>query len=169
MTTTTKFVPATDAQKSFVKALREGRELPADVAAYYSDEFINEKMTKVQAHRAIDGMKLYPFKPNTKAEVQHAEKADPVTEEGIYEKNGEVFDVIKSGRGFFYAKTLTDNGFVYAGARPVKALSPADKMTKVRAQELSLQRSRCIRCGKQLSKASSVAQGMGDICMSHFA
>jgi hypothetical protein len=170
MATTTKTVPATEPQRNYVKKLRDGRELPADVVAFYTDDFIDEKMTKVQASKAIDAMRGFAFKPNTKAEVvAEAKVTNPVTEEGIYERKGHVYDVVQSKAGHWYAKELTDEGFVYVGAAPVKALTANDKMTKARATELSLARARCIRCGKQLSKQSSVDQGMGDICASYFA
>ena len=46
----------------------------------------------------------------------------------------------------------------------VNTLLPEHRMTLERASQLSVQYHFCVRCTKELTKKSSIAQGMGDWC-----
>ena len=169
-TKTANYVLATDSQRKYVRDLRDGRQLPESVVAFYNDDFIDAKMTKVQASRAIDGMRGYDPKPREQREdVTVASLAAPVTEEGLYEAEGTVYQVRRSGRGYLYAKEFTGDGFVYVGTAPLKTLTANDTLTVARAEELSLAWGRCIRCHKVLTAQESVAKSIGPVCIKYFA
>ena len=106
---------------------------------------------------------------------------DPVTEPGIYERDGEFFKVQRSrSSGNLYAKRavestrrLTEAGevvefdFVYAPGA-VARLAASDRMNEERARELAIRYGSCINCGRTLKRAESVERGIGPVCIKWF-
>lgn len=89
--------------------------------------------------------------------------------EGMYELDGKIYRVKLSNAGRLYAMLLviTDGvgGFEWAEGM-MRTLRPEHRMTLDRASELSVRYHFCVRCAKELTKKSSIAQGMGDTCAS---
>jgi hypothetical protein len=94
---------------------------------------------------------------------------DPVTEIGMYERDGVLYRVKKSGTGNLYAMRFVPTGATkserYEYAKGViRALSAHDRMTVERCAELGVAYSVCVICGADLSDPKSVARGMGPTC-----
>jgi hypothetical protein len=102
-----------------------------------------------------------------------------VTEIGIYRSaDGSVYKVQESKQsGNLYAQKLTPIGgdrlnetgatvhwtFVYAPGA-IKSLTPADRLTLEQAKAFGIKYGVCIVCGRLLSDAKSVANGIGPVC-----
>lgn len=138
-------------------------------------------MDKATAHRVIDTLKPLA---NQARQAQYAadRAARPVLRnhfesptphvalsDGLYEMDGDVYRVKPSQAGRLYAMLLViENGegsFKYARS-VINRLRPEHRMTLERASRLSVQYHFCVRCAKELTKESSIAQGMGDWCAS---
>lgn len=93
----------------------------------------------------------------------------PVTEDGIYLHDGEVYkvQVAKQGSGRLYAKRLQDGAFIYAPGA-VRHLSADERMTLERAQEYGRLYGICCRCGAELTDEVSIEAGIGPICATKF-
>lgn len=112
-----------------------------------------------------------------------APTSEPVTEVGVYERDGQVY-VVKPNREKtrLYAKRLieinaerlTEAGevveieFEYAPGA-IFELTPADKMDLERAKALTIRYGRCIVCGRKLKAAKSVERAIGPVCIKSFA
>lgn len=93
----------------------------------------------------------------------------PDVSEGMYEMDGHVYRVRPSRDGHLYALLLVvkdgTGSFDYAPGI-IGRLRPEHRMTVERASQLSVEYHFCVRCAKELTKDSSIAQGMGDWCAS---
>lgn len=118
------------------------------------------------------------------AKVKELKVAKPVTptaapvklEDGIYLLDGEVIKVVHAihGSGRQYGKKLVapevegENGAWVMVSGVVSKLTPAMKMTLADAEKYGALYGCCVRCGRGLTKESSIAQAMGDKCASKF-
>jgi hypothetical protein len=66
------------------------------------------------------------------------------------------------------AKGLKYGEFNYEGKSPLYSLSIDDRLTLEQAKALGAEFHYCIRCGIELTKQSSIDQGMGDWCASKY-
>ena len=66
------------------------------------------------------------------------------------------------------AKGLKYGEFKYEGKSPLYSLSIEDKLSIEQAKALGAEFHYCIRCGIELTKQSSIDQGMGDWCASKY-
>ena len=96
--------------------------------------------------------------------------ANPITEAGMYRKDGVVFRVRKTREGNrFYALRYVPEGadakarFVYEGGA-IRRLSADDRLTLAEAQELGHQWGQCCVCGAELTDPKSVVRGIGPVC-----
>lgn len=93
----------------------------------------------------------------------------PQVTEGMYEMDASVYRVRTSRAGRLYALLLVvkdgSGSFDYAPG-VIDRLRPEHRMTVERAAQLSVEYHFCVRCAKELTKDSSIAQGMGDWCAS---
>lgn len=105
---------------------------------------------------------------STAQELLEHRRQQPVREEGIYQDaNGDVFKVIRSNRGFLYAKQLVDGRFDFVSGA-IKRLTAADKMSLAQAQQYGKLTNHCCRCGARLTDEDSIARGVGPVCASYF-
>lgn len=95
--------------------------------------------------------------------------AEPVSEVGMYRKDGVVYRVKKArGSGNLYAMrycpdVIGGDRFVYvAGA--VRRLSATDRLTLEEAKAIGHQYGQCCVCGADLSDPKSVEAGIGPVC-----
>lgn len=97
-------------------------------------------------------------------------------EDGIYLLDGEVIKVVHAvhGSGRQYGKKLVapeapgENGSWERVPGVVARLTPAHKMDLATAEKLGAVYGCCVRCGRVLTKESSIAQAMGDKCAGSF-
>ena len=91
----------------------------------------------------------------------------PVTEAGIYFKNGVVYKVQKAvhGSGYLYAKRLDGTCFMMASGA-IRTLHAEDKMTLEQARQYGKIYGVCCRCGRTLTDEDSIAAGIGPVCAS---
>ncbi len=169
-----------DWEASFLKTVAsfvsQGREL-------------TDKMQK-SWNRLFEGKEQSIFAPkDTESAPQNTPQAQPSDENslpqldlGVYElPDGSVYVVTSNKEGTrLYAKKLVvtrprlnadnvpvDFDFVYdRGA--IYNIKPEHKMSLERAKKLTIQYSRCIRCGRHLKAAESVERGIGPICIKAF-
>lgn len=126
------------------------------------------------ASRWIDNMKA------KRAELRRAGRQDkPVSvaiEDGIYFLEGSIYKVVHAihGSGRQYAKILTpplaegENGTWDMAPGVVSKLRPEHRMDLEAAKKYGALYGCCVRCGRGLTKESSIEQAMGDICASKF-
>lgn len=95
----------------------------------------------------------------------HEAATAPSVTEGFYAYGDGVAQVLRSGRGFLYARTLyMETGeWIYAKG-VVAALKPEDRLTLSQAAALGKRWHRCMCCGKELTKQESIDRGIGPIC-----
>ena len=111
---------------------------------------------------------LYARSQERQAARQAEAPANPVTEQGVYERDGIVYRVKRSQAGRLYASRYNPEGargdrFVYASGA-VYRLSADDRISLERAKELGAQWSQCCVCGRDLSATESVEAGIGPVC-----
>lgn len=180
---------ATDKQISFLRSLvTQLEDAPADYPGNTTRDLVakvldsGETVSKRQASELIEKLKghvetLRKIKAEeirfNRASQRTAAPADrpsvaPVTE-GMYELDGIVYRAKMSGAGRLYAMRLVitdgEGSFEYAPGI-INRIRPEHRMTLARASELSVRYHFCVRCARELTKKSSVAQGMGDVCAS---
>ena len=171
-------VPATDAQKRFVRKLLAEKDLtgslydtPIWTTGVEIDGVVGygwDYMTKSGASTTIDDLLALPRK-QAERKAPAAAPAAEVTE-GIYRTAaGKVFKVQKAvhGSGNLYAKELIDGSFEYAPGA-IRKLRVEDKMTLAEAQEYGRLYGVCIVCGRTLTDESSIEAGIGPICVKKF-
>lgn len=141
-------------------------------------------MTKAQASKSISAM--LDTNKSMKLQVQAtrpAQAAVTALEPGMYRVDGNIYKVQKARNGaHMYAKLLTlidtgstkdDGSIVYRGSFEfapgmMRVLRAEHRMTLAQAQEFGSNYSTCCNCGRTLSAAQSVAEGIGPICSSRF-
>lgn len=142
------------------------------------------EVTLAETVAVYDDAIVYSIKERDRsATVQ--QRSEIQVEEGMYEREGEVYRVQKSREsGRLYAKRLVilsdaaqdrvseegqavrhrfeyDSGAVYK-------LEPKDQMTLERGKALAVQYGFCIRCGAYLEAKKSVEEGIGPVCRKAF-
>lgn len=176
---------ATDRQVAFLRSLVTQLEgAPADYPGNTTRDLVakvlesGETLNKRQASELIENLKGHvdtlrkiraeEIRINRAAQHTAAPAARPVTE-GMYELDGIVYRAKMSGAGRLYAMRLVitdgEGSFEYAPGI-INRLRAEHRMTLARASELSVRYHFCVRCAKELTKKSSIAQGMGDVCAS---
>ena len=97
-------------------------------------------------------------------------QANPVTEIGMYVKDGVAFRVKRSTQGRLYASRYNPLGltksdrFVFEGGA-IFRLSADNRMTLAEAQQAGHEFGICCVCGAELSDPVSVERGIGPICV----
>ncbi len=180
MKTSTAFqVPATDKQVAYARALLADRAVDADFIVRFMQRVEDGTLTKDEASQTIKYALARP-KAEVAAQASAAAPQPVPVEPGIYERDGRIFQVKQSKRtGNRYAlvltekhtgvRRLTERGeviaaeYVYAPGA-VKNIKPEHRLTVARAEELSVVFGSCIRCGRTLKAAESVAAGIGPVC-----
>lgn len=177
---------ATDSQLRYIRSmLTELADTPDDFPGNIARDMVaaqlgtGNPMTKRTASDVIGKLKSsVDILRVWKTEKRRTERAaspvvpnvpvKPVTE-GMYELDGSVYRVKMSGAGRLYAMLLMitdgEGSFEYAQG-VIRRIRPEHRMSLERASELSVRYHFCVRCAKELTKKSSVAQGMGDTCAS---
>lgn len=133
-----------------------------------ASDVINKMKPVVDAYRGWKAQQTKAQRAAAPAPVTPRTPAESVTE-GMYETGGVVYRVKLSGAGRLYAMRLVvadgEGSFEYAQGM-INRLHPEDRMSLARASELSVRYHFCVRCARELTKESSIAAGMGDVCAS---
>lgn len=168
--------PASDRQLEYLKSLGAQRSwdtLDGDVYERIFDVMTGSGkfISKAEASRAIDALLRCPTEPEV--DVETGEILVPVTEEGMYRHDGQIYRVQRAKTtGNLYAKHLDvrDNGdgthtgvFTYAGGM-IRQLSATERLTEDQARELGRLWSFCIVCAAELTDPTSIARGIGPVC-----
>lgn len=104
------------------------------------------------------------------AKAQAPVNPDPVTEPGMYAKDGAVYRVKCSEAGHLYAMRFDPSGatkserFTYAKG-VIATLCASDRMTLEQASALGLRFGICCVCGRELTAEKSVDAGIGPVCI----
>lgn len=104
------------------------------------------------------------------AKVSAPKPTNPVTEPGMYAKNGKVYRVKRSESGNLYAMlydpfgATTAERFIYARGI-ISTLSADDRMTVDDVSAIGLQFGICCVCGAELTAKQSVERGIGPVCI----
>lgn len=97
--------------------------------------------------------------------VEEAPKVAAQVTEGFYAYGAGCAEVVKSGRGFLYAKVLDVQTGQWSYAKGlVSQLKPEDRLTLSQAAALGKRWHRCMCCGKELTKQESIDRGIGPVC-----
>jgi hypothetical protein len=166
-------------QDRFIRSLLDGRVVSPAVRLWIEQRITD--MSSRDASKAI-GVLLdcpvveVPTTPDTAVSVAVSPGSE-VIEPGIYERDGSVYQVVRSKTsGFLYGKVLTPTGstrlteagtvidakYKYFGVVPF--LRTTDRVSAERAQELSTVHGYCVVCGRRLDAGDSVAAGIGPVC-----
>lgn len=155
--------PATDPMKNFLKTLLSDRNhgLTVDV----------ENISFADARKAIDFLKTQPYATRKAAAAPVVAKraaSGPITEDGMYLKDGVIYKVqiAVNGSGRLYAKKFNTETkeFEYAGTAPLRTLTPGNKMSREEAGEYGKLYGMCMRCSRTLTDEYSIANGYGKVC-----
>jgi len=127
-----------------------------------------ERYGRLTERQEASARSMYAKAQERQAQRQAQVPANPVTEEGVYEREGIVYRVKRSRAGRLYASRYNPAGergerFVYEGGA-VYRLSADDRITLDRAKELGAQWAQCCVCGRDLSATESVEAGIGPVC-----
>lgn len=139
-----------EAQLSFIASLLKQKGVERDLS----------ELDKAQASKLIGELKALP---NTAQLATSAAKL----EAGMYIKDGVVYRVKISGKGFPYAEQLVHedgrSSFDYA-AGAVRNLIADDKLTLEQAEAYGQEHVVCCMCARELTNEESKARGIGPIC-----
>lgn len=171
------FLPGTEKQVAFIKSLATQRNL--------TDSDLKVMLRRYRTARTlIDALMIMPRVYNTPETSNTTAKpaAEPITE-GMYRKaDGTIYKVSatrSTGQLVGYkwnlfatpeptAKGLKFGEFVYEGKRPLYSLKSTDKLSLAEAKAMGAEFHYCVRCGIELTKQSSIDNGIGPICASKF-
>lgn len=176
-------VPATDAQRSYIRRLLLSQDVTGTKYARSLPEVEMEvlpRLTKEQASTAISELLALPIveTPAPVAREDTCPNRMGYLTAGMYESKEGIFLVQPNKTGTrMYAKKLTristgrvtvpgervDFEFLYEPGACGRLL-PSDKMPYERARELTIRYGRCIACGRVLRAADSVERGIGPKC-----
>lgn len=127
-------------------------------------------ITWVHEHKLSQALVSAKIKEyESKPKFRNAFRSTPTVDEGMYRVDGETFKVYRTRKGYLVAKVLTEEGFEYAGQRPLNSIKPEHRMTKEEAAEYGALYGVCINCQRTLTDEVSIAQGFGPICAQYFA
>ena len=176
----------TERQTAFARKLvvekvypRLGSDRDARIARF---EQMLPSMTKQFAMALIGDLIVAPTDRTPIA--QDAEKTTFTLTPGVYEVNGEIFNLkFNKAKTNLYAQRLVEKPgvdrlaesgdvvhieFEYAPG-VVRRLKPHHKMSIERARELTIRYGRCLACGRRLKNAESVERGIGPVCRKAFS
>lgn len=96
----------------------------------------------------------------------------PVTEPGMYRRDGEIYQVVKSKKDRLYAKRLV---FTYVGGQVHKieltysqgmifSIHAEDRLTVAEVAEIGKLTKHCMVCRKKLTVKKSIEAGIGPVC-----
>lgn len=91
---------------------------------------------------------------------------EPVTEEGVYSDAGHYFNVVRSERGYLYAKVWDGEHWAYSPAA-IKYLKADMRVTAEQAKRFGDLWNRCVFCARKLTNTDpgcSVDRGYGETC-----
>lgn len=154
-------IAASAKQLSFIERLLSEREFPspdrqAEVYAVAEDPDLSNR----DASSLITTLLALPKKAAPSS-------GDPVTEPGLYMRDGMVYKVQQSKIGRLYAKALVGTSFTYeVGA--IARLRGSDLMSKEDAAAYGRTTGVCCVCGRLLTDEGSVAAGIGPVCAARF-
>jgi Family of unknown function (DUF6011) len=108
------------------------------------------------------------WKQQKQAQAQATEtNTDPVTEPGIYYRDGSVYRVQRSQAGRLYPLLWDEDGevFDYESAKgSLPTLHASDAMTLEQAEEFGRVFGICVVCNRTLTDPASVERGIGPVC-----
>jgi hypothetical protein len=143
-----------EAQMAFIASLLKQKGVERDLS----------ELDKAKASKLIGELKALP---NATVSRPAADKLEP----GKYIKDGVVYEVAISGKGYPYAKELViENGhssFEYAPGA-VRNLTAHDKLTLEQAEAYGHEHGVCCLCGRELTNPDSIERGIGPVCASKF-
>jgi uncharacterized protein DUF6011 len=164
------------------KLVEDMRKLDAELAGR-TEDYITRKSAAGAWESAARGgdVSLWIDKMISKLKELRASQAAaaPATEEledGIYELDGEIIKVVHAihGSGRQYGKRLTapevagENGTWDMVSGVLNRLTPAHRMDLATAEKFGAIYGCCVRCGRGLTKETSIARAMGDKCAGAF-
>lgn len=142
-----------EAQMAFIASLLKQKGVERDLS----------KLDKATASALIGELKALP---NTTVS-RPAAKLEP----GMYMKDGTVYEVAISGKGYPYAKELVisdgRSSFEYAPGA-VKNLTASDKLTLEQAEAFGKEHTVCCMCARELTNPDSIERGIGPVCAAKF-
>lgn len=90
-------------------------------------------------------------------------------EEGVYSKDGEIYKVIESELGRWYAKRHNGGGvWAYEGRAPLYDLTSAHKITAEEAARFGHLTGTCVYCQRRLTDERSIRVGYGPTCATNY-
>lgn len=155
--------PATDNQLAAIIKWGGNKVLTDELATVLADAIAGIRPTFTQASAIMDA----PWKPRETVEVPTPSNAvtvttDKVTEPGMYRVGETVYRVVRGENGL-YAKTLTDDGFIYERGA-ITRITAAARMTLDEAKAYGRETGTCCVCSKVLTNPKSVLAGIGPVC-----
>jgi hypothetical protein len=114
--------------------------------------------------------------PKAKGDNATGAAANPVTEAGMYKKDGVIYKVQLAvhGSGNLYAKKLVPGNaygdkasFTYVPGA-ISKLTADDKLSLEEAKEFGALYGSCCVCGRTLTDENSIAAGIGPVCATKF-
>lgn len=173
------FTPASPRQVEWLRSLARERRLPelgatADERAATLERWLEDgEHDRRWFSTALDAWRHAPYD----------DTADGVVEPGVYRRDDVIY-VVRRNRtnSRVHARRLVEIGgrrlnevdevvqieFVY-DPEALQLLRPEDQMTLAEARPFTLRYGRCIACDTPLSDATSVARGIGPVCVKRFA
>lgn len=128
-----------------------------------------ERYGRLTEKQESSARQMYAKAQERQAQRQVDAPANPVTEIGVYERDGVVYRVKRSQAGRLYASRynplaeVKSERYVYEGGA-IYRLSADNRISLDRAKELGAQYSQCCVCGRDLSATQSVEAGIGPVC-----
>lgn len=144
--------PATENQIAFIERLVAER--------IYEGQLALAELSKIDASMLIKQLLASPHKgaatnPTTIAEGMC---------EGLYQTDLGIYRVELSEQSRLYARHLNPAGGWTYERGAIYRLTPDQRMTLAQAQEFGVKYGVCCVCGRLLSDAESVANGIGPVC-----
>lgn len=164
---------ATEAQMRFLRVLAGEKEVSSTQEAFLSLVLAGTRtLTKGEASRVIEGLKTAPRRSvATQVAQEEAKASSPayVPQQGdCHLLEGKILKVAigrESGRP--YCKTLNEGPPVSWEMSPrgsVSLLSQATLLSLEEAREFGRRTGTCCLCGRGLTDASSIQEGIGPVC-----
>lgn len=147
-----KTYPATENQIAFIERLISER--------IYEGEIALAQLNKLDASMLI---KQLLEAPRRGASINPTTIAEGLCE-GLYQTDLGIYRVELSEQSRLYARHLNPAGGWTYERGAVYRLLPEQRMTLAQAQEFGVKYGVCCVCGRLLSDAESVANGIGPIC-----
>lgn len=166
---TMTFVEASEKQTAFIQTMLNERMVDKEFETDLSLRAVAGELSKAEASESITALLKAAKKPAGQAPAK-------ATEPGYYfaEASQAVFEVVKAKSGNLYAKKMVPAGAGMKKGRWEYAPGAMNhsgqwaKLTLAEAMALGMKWGYCCVCGRTLTKAESIAAGIGPICGAKF-